>query len=379
MRIAVLGAGKQGSRAIKDLLSMGVSPGVEEVLVADFRKEAVDRLLGEVKDERLIGKRVDVTNEDKTAKLLKGYDATINLTWYNLNLEVMRSCLKATSHYTDAGGLFNKTREQLELHDDFKDAGLTAVVGCGGSPGHMNVLAKIAADKLDEIDEIHIRLGSGPAVYTLHSETATLAKYIGKGCRTVTFKQTIGAEMRDALIKLRDLGLVSKKEIVAGGVKIVPYDVTIDVIEANPNQKVFGYSGRTIMDEFMLPAVEYINSSFEEFEPISGDEMIKFPEIFGDQLGTPNAIVKGRLRGDPAISLAGIIGLGKTSRERTLSKYGGTGPMISVAAQMLAREEIAKRGVYPPEAVMNTSRYKEEMKKRGCPGFLETLIITKKT
>ena len=379
MKIAVLGAGRQGIRATIDLLDREVSPDVEKVLVADFREEAVEGLLGDVSDDRLSGERVDVSNVDETAKLIRGYDATINLTWYDLNLDVMRACLKASSHYTDAGGLFHMTRKQLELNDDFRKAGLTAALGCGGSPGQMNVIARIAADKLDEIDEIHVRLGSGPAVYTLHSETATLAKYIGKGCNVVTFKQTLGSEMKDTLIKLRDLGLTSKKEVVAGGKKLVPYDAVIDIIEANPDQNVFGYSGRTIMDEFMIPAVEYIDGEFKEFEPISGDEMITFPELFGDQLGTPNAIVKGRFKGDPAISLAGIIRLGESSRARARSRYGGTGPMVSIVGQMLASGEITKRGTYPPEAIVNPTRYKEEMKKRGCPGFLETLIVTKKT
>jgi saccharopine dehydrogenase-like NADP-dependent oxidoreductase len=376
MKIAVLGAGRQGIIAVNDLLNRDVSPSVKEVLVVDFREGAVDNLLAGVKDDRLVGKIADVSNVEETAKLLKGYDATINLVWYNLNIDVMKACLKAGSHYTDAGGLFHMTLKQLKLDDDFRKAGLTAVLGSGGSPGQTNMLAKIAADKLDEVDEIHIRLGKGPAVYTLHSETATLAKYIGRGCKTVTFKQTLSSEMKDTLRKLRDLGLTSKEEITVGGVKIVPYEVVIDIIEANPKQTVFPYSGRTIMDEFTVPAVEYINGEFKEFEPITGDEMITFPELFGDQLGVPNAIVKGRVKGDPAISLAGML---RHEDPVLTRKYSGTGPMVSITAQMLAKGEITVRGTYPPEAAINPIRYKEEIKKRGCPGFLETLIITKKT
>ncbi|MCW3992461.1 MAG: saccharopine dehydrogenase NADP-binding domain-containing protein [Candidatus Bathyarchaeota archaeon] len=379
MKIAVLGAGRQGAVAVTDLLDEKVSHGIEEVLIADIRRDAVDGLLSRVEDDRLVGGTVDASQVDETAETLRGYDATINLVWYNLNLHVMRACLKSGSHYTDAGGLFHMTRKQLELDDDFRRAGLTAALGCGGSPGQMNMLARIAADKLEEVDEIHIRLGSGPAVYTLHSETATLAQYIGKGCETVTFKQTLGSEMKEALKTLIALGLTSKDAVEVGGGRIVPYDVVIDIIEADPDQEVFGYSGRTIMDEFMIPAVEYVNGEFKEFEPLSGEEMLTFPEILGDQLGTPNAIAKGRIKGDPAISLAGIIRLGGTSRERARSRYGGTGPMVSITAQMMASGEIDRRGAYPPEALIDPSRYKEEMKKRGSPGFLETLIITKRT
>jgi len=376
MKIAVIGAGRQGQIAVNDLLNKKISPKVEEVFVSDFRKEAVDSLLSSIKDDRLVGKKGDASKIDETAKLLKGYDATINVAWYHLNLDIMKACIKAGTHYNDAGGLFHMTLKQLQLNNDFKKAGLTAILGSGGSPGQQNMLARIAADKLDEIDEIHIRLGKGPAVYTLHSEPATLAKYIGKGCKTVTFKQTLGLEMRDILMKLRDLGLTSKKEITVSGMKIVPYDVVIDIIEANPDQKVFGYSGRTIMDEFMIPAVQYINGEFKEVEPVSGDEYITFPEIFGDQLGVPNAIVKGRVKGDAAISLAGMLRHEDISLTR---KYAGTGPMVSITAQMMADGSIKERGTYPPEGVVDPFKYKEEMKKRGCPGFLESLIVTKKT
>lgn len=376
MRISVLGAGRQGTIAVRDLLNEEVSPDVDEVFVGDYRRDAIDQLLAEISDSRLRVDMVDVSKIDETAKILGNCDAAINLTWYDLNLDVMRACLKAGVHYTDAGGLFHMTRRQLKLHDDFKKAGLTAIIGCGGSPGQMNMLARIASDKLDEVDEIHIRLGSGPAVYTLHSEPATLAKYIGKGCKTVTFKQTLGSEMKDTLVKLRDLGLTSKDELEIKDLKIVPYDVVIDIIESNPDQEIFPYSGRTIMDEFMIPAVEYINEEFVEVEPLSGEEMITFPEIFGNQLGSPNAIVKGHVKGDSAISLAGMLRHEDRSKAR---RYSGTGPMVSVVAQMMAKGEIKERGVYPPEAVVNPARYREEMKRRGCPGFLETLIITKKT
>ena len=376
MRISVFGAGRQGAVAVRDLLNREVSPDVEEVLAADFRKDAVDHLSSEVKDNRLQVGVADVSKIDETAELLDAYDAAINLTWYDLNLDVMRACLKAGVNYTDAGGLFHMTMKQLKLHEDFRKAGLTATIESGGSPGQMNMLARIASDKLDEVDEIHIRLGSGPAVYTLHSEPATLTEYIGKGCKTVTFKQTLRSEMKETLKKLRDLGLTSKEEVVTGGVKVRPCDVVIDVIEANPDQTVFPYSRRTIMDEFMIPAVEYIDGEFKEFEPITGDEMIEFPEIFGDQLGAPNAIVKGRVKGDPAISLAGMLSHQDRSTTR---KYRGTGPMVSVVAQMMAKGEIKERGVYQPEAVADPARYKEEMKRRGYPGFLETLITTKKT
>jgi len=213
VKIAVVGCGRQGQDAVKDLLDEKTSPGVKNVLVTDINEEKLQTFAKEVDDTRLTGIQANASKPEELAKVLKGYSATINLAWYHLNLSIMQACLKAGSCYTDAGGLFINTRKQLKLDDAFRNAQLTAALGCGGSPGIVNMLAKIGADRLDEIDEIHCRLGKGPAVYTLHSETATLAQYLGKGCKTVTFKQTLRPEMMEPLKILVNLGLASKELI----------------------------------------------------------------------------------------------------------------------------------------------------------------------
>ena len=65
----------------------------------------------------------------------------------------MRGSLAAGAHYVDLGGLFHVTRKQLELHDEFVSAGLTAVLGMGSAPGKTNLLARAAADRLGATPE----------------------------------------------------------------------------------------------------------------------------------------------------------------------------------------------------------------------------------
>ncbi len=54
------------------------------------------------------------------------------------------------AHYVDLGGLFHVTRQQLELDGEFRDAGLTAILGIGSAPGKTNLLASAAARRLGE-------------------------------------------------------------------------------------------------------------------------------------------------------------------------------------------------------------------------------------
>lgn len=376
MKIAVIGSGRQGQDAVKDLLDVKTSRGVDKVLVADIDEERVMKFAEEVEDSKLFAIQADASKPTELAKILKGYDATINLAYYTLNLDIMKACLKAGTHYTDAGGLFINTRKQLKLDKDFKKANLTAALGCGSSPGTVNMMAKIGTDELDEVDEIHCRLGSGPAVYTLHSEPATLAQFIGKGCKTVTFKQTLRPEMMEPLKVLVNLGLASKEPIEVSGKKIVPYDVIIDFLESKP-KSIFGYSGRTIMDEFTIPAVEYIDGRFVEVAPLSGEEMIIFPEILGDGMGRPTIIAKGRIKGDDAIVL--VSRRTEKGEQRARMVRGTSGIFTSIVAQMMASGKITKRGALPPEAIVDPKLFLQELKKRGHKGLLVTTMITQKT
>ena len=104
-------------------------------------------------DARLEGDaHVDASNADAVARSLKGAVVCVNCADYRLNLEVMRGALAARAHYVDLGGLFHMTRRQLELDEEFRAAGLTAVLGMGSAPGKTNLLARAAIE----------RLGTGP-------------------------------------------------------------------------------------------------------------------------------------------------------------------------------------------------------------------------
>jgi saccharopine dehydrogenase-like NADP-dependent oxidoreductase len=109
------------------------------------------------RDFRLEGsEHVDARDAGSLARALDGAAVCVNCADYRLNLDVMGACLAAGTQYVDLGGLFHVTRRQLELDGDFRDAGLTAILGMGSAPGKTNLLARAAAE----------RLGSPPA--TMH-------------------------------------------------------------------------------------------------------------------------------------------------------------------------------------------------------------------
>ncbi|MGH2996584.1 MAG: saccharopine dehydrogenase NADP-binding domain-containing protein, partial [Gaiellaceae bacterium] len=130
--IAVVGAaGTIGRNVVRFLEEWG-----EEVRRRDFRLEGEEFV-----DAREVG---------SVARAVEGCAVCVNCADYRLNIEVMRGAREAGAHYLDLGGLFHVTRRQLELHEEFRGAGLTAILGIGSAPGKTNLLARAAVERLDE-------------------------------------------------------------------------------------------------------------------------------------------------------------------------------------------------------------------------------------
>ena len=154
MKVVVLGgAGKMGSVAVQDLAS---DRRVDEVIIADRDLAQARTVAGIINSPKISIQSVDVTDHAALVNVLRGTDACLNATVYYFNLQVMEACLEAGVPYTDMGGLFHTTRQQLELSERFAEAGLSAVLGMGSAPGVPNVQARYAANRLDTIEYIHI-------------------------------------------------------------------------------------------------------------------------------------------------------------------------------------------------------------------------------
>ncbi len=145
LRVAVLGAGGIIAPAI--VRDLGESDEAAELLLLDLdeaRAEAAARAHGGPKAS---ARRVDA-RDGGLARALDGIDVLVNSASYRVNLQAMRSCLEARCHYIDLGGLYHVTGQQLELHAQFADAGLLALLGMGSSPGKTNVMAVRAVREL---------------------------------------------------------------------------------------------------------------------------------------------------------------------------------------------------------------------------------------
>jgi saccharopine dehydrogenase-like NADP-dependent oxidoreductase len=291
MRVVVVGgAGAMGRWTVRDLTE---SEGVEEVVVADLdgsrAREAAGWAAarsGSNGTAQVSGLALDAADGEALRRAFDGADVVCNCAVHATNLAVMEACADAGSHYVDLGGLFHTTRRQLALHDRFVAAGVTAVVGMGGSPGTTNVLAALAGRGLEVVEQVEVRLGvadlapsgapvpvpyaigtlldefSVPAVtfrdgrlvevpamseqeeldfpapvgrvrvgHSLHSEVATLPRHFAdRGIRSVSFKVGLPAELMDRLGLLTALGLAGTAPVELPGGPVVPRELLVHCI-----------------------------------------------------------------------------------------------------------------------------------------------------
>src|SRR5699024_4545600 len=108
---------------------------------------------------KVVIEKVDLNDHDSIVANLNGYDVCLNASSHVFNLNVMKACVEAKTHYTDFGGLFHWAKEQLKMHDAFKKAGIVGIVGSGSAPGIVNVMAKYGYENLDTVESVHIRDG----------------------------------------------------------------------------------------------------------------------------------------------------------------------------------------------------------------------------
>ena len=160
MRLVVLGGG--GAMGRITVRALAEDERVEQVTVADVSLAAAQRTIAWLATgrEKASAVAADVRDTAALTALLAEADVALNATDYPFNLDVMRASLAARVSYADLGGLFHMTRRQYEHDSEFREAGLTAVLGIGSTPGITNILTRIAADQLETVERLDVRIGS---------------------------------------------------------------------------------------------------------------------------------------------------------------------------------------------------------------------------
>jgi saccharopine dehydrogenase-like NADP-dependent oxidoreductase len=347
------GCGAQARPGINWLLGRDV---FDEFVIGDINIELAKQMVKELGDARVSARKIDAFDHDGMVEVMSDADVVMNCSgpYHLLGVRVLKAAIDAGKNFVDYCDDVTPTLEMLELSEQAREKGITAIIGLGASPGILNLIAREAADKLDATREVNMYwcIGKGepegpavldhtfdimdgdvlqfldgqevlvpalsgtqeevdmpggygrlPTAYVGHPEPVTLPRYI-PGLQKVVSKYAATPEELGFFQGLQELGMLRKEPITVRGQQVSPRDLLVTLI-----------------------------ASADEHELAPGD--IEKSAVLMDVIGT--------LDGE----------------ERTLryTVIGYMAPLTSIptaiGAELLARGEIAEKGVLPPEACVS--------------------------
>lgn len=154
MRIFILGAGATGS-----LLAQLLERRGHVVWCGDRDPVRARRFLG--KKSIIPVAKVNARNLRGIVRAAKGCHLIINASASVFNEIVLRAALRLRANYMDLSSHLTRNPfkpEQLRYAKKFEEKHRTALINTGAAPGLTNLLVKRAAELLDEVYSVHIRL-----------------------------------------------------------------------------------------------------------------------------------------------------------------------------------------------------------------------------
>lgn len=304
-KILIIGVGAQGSTIAR---RMDEHPGVSGIICADYDIQAAEKLSSSLKKATALS--LDAKDLNNVIKAAEGCDLIVNGLPLQYDLIIMEAALAVNASYLDMAGPMEDIGfvESYELifskwHEKFKAKKLTAMIGCGSSPGLANIIARESVDEMDSCDHIGIYIYEGvwakrytpfwwspevalgdmaydtfrfengkiikdrpfsrPVMMKFsgidkeirmvdheHDEPVTmglLADKVLKGVKNVEFKY--GGPHVELSESLYQLGLLSKEPVNVKGTDIVPMDLVLQLCPPAPK---FADEIKAILDEGLV-------------------------------------------------------------------------------------------------------------------------------
>jgi hypothetical protein len=170
MRVVALGCyGKVGYSAIKMIAK---SNKVSEIVVAGRNLERASKVANEL-GAKASAKQVDGTDLEQLSSLFDGKDIIVNAALDDTVIPAIQAAIKSKVDYCDIN--VGNVPQALELSNDAKAAGITAVVANGIHPCISNLMGIHVASQLEEV--IQLQIGFADIINFQNGEELTLRQW----------------------------------------------------------------------------------------------------------------------------------------------------------------------------------------------------------
>jgi saccharopine dehydrogenase-like NADP-dependent oxidoreductase len=165
INVLIVGAGAQGAPCVAILARQ---PGVGRILLGTRELADAASVRDRLGSPKVVAAEFDARQPDTIARAVREslgtVDVVIDLTPSFISVHVMEAALALNAHYVNTAACPEHLAQliqgqPLDLADRFVAAGRTALLGCGASPGVVNIICRRFCDELDTVERIEIRAG----------------------------------------------------------------------------------------------------------------------------------------------------------------------------------------------------------------------------
>jgi lysine 6-dehydrogenase len=367
--IVLGGAGDIGRVVTGDLAA---AAGSNDVCIGDLNLEAA-REMATGLGSKVTARAVDINDAGGLVSALKGYDVAVNCVgpFYKHGSKVLEACMQAKVHYVDVCDDYDAAELLLGFDGQCRQAGITAIICQGASPGITNMMGLLGASKM-EADAIHTAwvesmMDVGGFVvfwHGVHMASGEVPQYIdGQWVRVPALTGAEELEFSEPLGKYTVYYLGHSEPVTMPrfikGVKTVTnkgnmWPKETDLIDL---VKPFSDIGLTTTEPLTINGVEISRRDFV-CHHMAGFLSTALPNVAGVE-GLPHFLAR--------VDVLGSVN-GVSARYVYRSAFGtseGTGWSASYAAQAIAQGKIEVRGVFAPEGCVDPADFFKYLKERG--------------
>jgi saccharopine dehydrogenase (NAD+, L-lysine-forming) len=357
------GCGAVGSTAAKVLSTSGY---FSEIVIADREEQAARELASELGSGRASSRGVDANDIVSLKEAIKGSDVVLNCIgpFYRYGPPILEAAIATGINYVDICDDMDATEEMLNLDEKAKEAGISALVGMGSSPGMANLLVKFTAEQLlsevDSVDIYHAHGGEpveGPAVikHRFHSMEIDIPVFLDGEYKTVKLFEESGKALEE-VTDFRDVGTypvyayphpetITLPKYIKGVKRVTNLGLVIPTAYAELIKDMVRL-GLTSDEPLEVQGQEVIPREFAVAFVISRRESLLKEAGITVPMGCLKIVVKGKKDGEPHTYVFSMSSRGMGMGE-------GTGIPAALGAIAMGQGKIARKGVFPPEAVVD--------------------------
>jgi len=365
-KVTVLGGcGAVGSVAVRTLVQSG---DFSEVVVGDWNIDQA-RKLALALGPAITAVQCDARDSQSVRSAIEGSDVVLNCVgpFYSTVKTVLNAVVAAGINYVDVCDDVDVTLEILAMGDHVREAGVTALIGMGSSPGLTNVIARLAADTLldsvEAIDILHTHggepvEGAGVIGHRFHCMSIPIPIYLDGELQVVSFFGDDGLALRQSF----DFPYIGRSTVypyphpeqvtlpqhiavrqVTNKGSVLP-DPYFDLIRDLARLGLSSVDPVDVKGQSVVPydfAIAYVLRERERILKETG---------FGQQRGCVSVVVRGSSAGRPCEYRFHMVSTSQALGE-------GTGIPAAIGTMLMQRGQVQGPGVLPPEACIRPMEF----------------------